>query len=483
MDHPRSGLRPPPPQGGDASGPAEPDPRCPLGIDARLRRWVQETPDALAIVGDDESVTWRELDARIDSIALPPAGQAIGWLGHNSIAMLATFFACARRGVVFVPLNVRLAEAELQAIVEHAGLAQVIGGLAPAHEPQRFEGGDLLLAYTSGTTGTPKGALHTHAAMLANIDAAIATQGFDRGTRALAVLPLFHVGGLCIQTLPVLAAGGVVRLHTRFDALAWLRDVAQWRPSTSLVVPAVMRALIEHPDWASTDVSSLRFVGAGSSIIPRALIESFHARGVPVAQVYGATESGPVSVVLRPAEAMAHVGSAGRPVPGVNVRVVGGEVGELWISGPNVMRGYHREPQAENFRDGWFHSGDLGRMDEQGFIEIVGRSKDMIISGGENIYPAEIENLLTGHPDIAEAAVVGVPDARWGEAPVLAVVPRAGHVIDTGTLSALFEGRLARYKQPRRIVVVDALPKTALGKVRRLELAQDIAVQLRLKSR
>jgi len=458
-----------------------------MTIDARLKRWVRETPGAPAIVGDDESVSWRELDERIDAVALAPAGHAVAWLGHNSIAMLAAFLACARRGVVFVPLNVRLADAELQAIVEHAGVAQVFGGLAPAREPQRFPDGDLLLAYTSGTTGRPKGALHTQAAMLANIDAAIAAQGFDRGTRALAVLPLFHVGGLCIQTLPVLAAGGTLRLHTRFDAAAWLRDVAQWRPTTSLVVPAVMRALVEHADWPRTDLSSLRFVGAGSSIIPRALIEAFHARSVPVAQVYGATETGPVSVVLRAQEAMAHVGSAGRAAPGVDVRIVGnevgGEIGELWIRGPNVMRGYHREPDAENFRDGWFHSGDLGRMDEDGFIEIVGRCKDLIISGGENIYPAEIENLLAGHADVAEAAVVGVPDERWGEVPVLAVVPRAGRSVDLGALPAVFDGRLARFKQPRHIVVVDALPKTALGKVRKLELAQDIAVRLRLKSR
>jgi fatty-acyl-CoA synthase len=203
---------------------------------------------------------------------------------------------------------------------------------------------------------------------------------------------------------------------------------------------------------------------------------------VPVAQIYGATETGPVSLVLRPEEALAHVGSAGRPVPGVEVRIVGGEVGELWIRGSNVMRGYHREPAAEAFRDGWFHSGDLGRRDADGFIEIVGRSKDMIISGGENIYPAEIENLLAGHPDIAEAAVVGIPDARWGEVPVLAVVPRAGRQVDVGRLPAAFEGRLARYKQPRQIVIVDALPKTALGKVRKPDLAQELVARLRLKS-
>ena len=423
------------------------------------------------------------------------AGSSVGWLALNGLDTLGLLRACERIGARLVPLNWRLAPAELAAIAVHAGLQHLLhdeamAGLAaqvhaqlpaplplphaPGHAP-----GDLMLVYTSGTTGTPKGALHTAAAMAANASAAIQAQGFDAGTRALAVLPMFHVGGLCIQVLPVLAAGGCVRLHPRFDPGAWLRDVQSWRPTTSLLVPATMRAVLEHPDWLRTDLSSLRFVATGSSVVPPALIEAFHARGVPVAQVYGSTETGPVSIVLPPDEARAHVGKVGRPAAGVRIRLrcedgreaVPGEVGEVLVKGANVMRGYHREPAHPAFVDGWFHSGDLARQDADGLYEVVGRSKDMIISGGENIYPAEIENLLAGTPGVADCAVVGVPDARWGEVPVLAVVAAPGHAPDEAALRALFDARLARFKHPRRIVFLAGLPRTALGKVRKAELA------------
>jgi fatty-acyl-CoA synthase len=305
------------------------------------------------------------------------------------------------------------------------------------------------------------------AAMLANLDAAIDAQGLDAHTRTLAVLPLFHVGGLAIQVLPTLAAGGVVRLHPRFDAQAWFDDVERWRPTTTLLVPAVMRALVEHPRWDRADLSSLAFINSGSQIVPRALIERFHARRVPVAQVYGATETGPVSIVLRPDEAMAHVGSVGRPARGVQVRL---EDGEVQLRAPNLARGYHRLPHDAAFADGWFRSGDLATVDTHGFYEIVGRTKELIISGGENIHPAQIEQLALADAAVADAAVVGMPDARWGEVPVLAVVARAGMDIDRARLRAAFDAELARFKHPRRIEVLETLPKTALGKVRRAEL-------------
>ena len=436
--------------------------------------------DALAIerAADVEVAMLRRLGVR--------EGDSIGWLALNHPRAIALLRACQRIGARYVPLNWRLTGAELAAIARHAGLQHLLHDeamaalaaqvralvelaqpLAPGHEA-----GDVMLVYTSGTTGEPKGAIHTAAAMRANIAAAIDAQGLEAATRTLAVLPLFHVGGLCIQVLPTLVAGGVVRLHARFDAGAWLRDVAAWRPTTSLLVPATMRALIEHPQWATTDLSSLAFVNTGSQIVPRALIDAFHARGVPVCQVYGATETGPVTLVLRPGEARAHAGSVGRPALGVEVQLVDGEV---WVRGANLARGYHREPDAAAFAGGWFRSGDLAQCDAEGWYEIVGRSKDLIISGGENIHPAEIENLALGDPAVADAAVVGLPDPRWGEMPVLAVVARSGVEIDLDRLRALFESRLARFKQPRRIVVLDALPKTALGKVRKSELAQRLA--------
>ena len=436
--------------------------------------------DALAIerAADVEQAALRRLGVR--------EGDSIGWLALNHPRAIALLRACERIGARYVPLNWRLTGVELAAIARHAGLqhllhdeamaalaAQVCALVelaqpsAPGHAV-----GDLMLVYTSGTTAEPKGAIHTAAAMRANIAAAIDAQGLEAATRTLAVLPLFHVGGLCIQVLPTLAAGGVVRLHARFDAAAWLRDVATWRPSTSLLVPSTMRALIEHPRWAATDLSSLAFVNTGSQIVPRTLIDAFHDRGVPVCQVYGASETGPVTLVLRPGEARAHAGSVGRPAMGVEVQLVEGEV---WVRGANLARGYHREPDAAAFAGGWFRSGDLAQCDAEGWYEIVGRSKDLIISGGENIHPAEIENLALGDPAVADAAVVGLADPHWGEVPVLALVARSGVEIDLDRLRALFESRLARFKQPRRIVVLDALPKTALGKVRKSELVQRLA--------
>jgi fatty-acyl-CoA synthase len=434
----------------------------------------------------------RSQQAALGSAGVGP-GDIVAWLGINTPQMLASLFACERIGAVFLPLNLRLAEEELRAIVAHAG-ARIVRGSADLHaqiarlnaglEPDlSTDAGDLLLVYTSGTTGRAKGAVHTAVQMRANAEAAIAVQGLDRGTRTLATLPLFHVGGLCIQTLPTLLAGGLLRLQPRFDAHSWFGDVAQWRPTTTLLVPATMQALVSHPLWVRADLSSLRFVNSGSSVVPLALIEVFHARGVPVAQVYGSTETGPVSIALDPAQALAHPGKVGRAAPGVTIRLAGadgsdvspGEVGEILVRGANVMRGYHREPDHPSFRDGWFHSGDLARVDRGGFYEVVGRSKDMIVSGGENIYPAEIENLVAVVPGVAECAVVGCPDTRWGEVPVLVVVAQPGARVEPDVLRAAFASRLARFKHPHRIVMLDSLPKTALGKVQKSALAERLA--------
>ena len=474
-------------------------------------------PHALALVCGDEALTRLQFAALIDAAATQlrdeghGAGAFIGWLGLNSPQMLATLFACSRLGAVFVPLNWRLVPLELAAIARHAGLSTLkcspeMAGLADAvthigigrMPPAPAQSGDVMLAYTSGTTGQPKGAMHTQASMLANVAAALAVQGLSESDRVLSVLPMFHVGGLCIQTLPALLTGAVVRLHARFDPGTWLDDVAHWRPSTSLLVPAVMRALIEHPGFAGADLSSLRFVNSGSSVVPLPLIEAFHARGVPVTQVYGSTESGPVSIALLPDEARAHPGRVGRAAPGVQMRLVSarpadasqmdachadaqgaevmpGQVGEIHLRAANLMRGYHREPAGAGFVDGWFATGDLARVDAHGHCEVVGRVKDMIISGGENIDPTEIENLVAGWPGVAEAAVLGLPDARWGEVPVLVLTTLAGAVIDLEALQGHFRSHLARFKHPRRIELLDELPRTALGKVKKAVLRERLS--------
>lgn len=413
-------------------------------------------------------------------------GHIVAWLGHNSWDMLATLVACHRLGAVLLPLNWRLAAAELGHIVRHAQAAHLLGtpeleSLAlevlrqgPLHRglAEGLQDGDLLLVYTSGTTGAPKGALHTAAGLQANAVAAIAAQHLTARDRVLSVLPLFHVGGLCIQTLPALAVGAKVSLMPRFDPAAWFDAVEQWKPSTTLLVPAVMKALVDHPRWATADLSSLAYVNSGSQIVPRALIDAFHARGVPVAQVYGSTETGPVSVVLKPEEALAHPGMAGRPALGVQLKLA--DDGEICLKAPNLMRGYHRSSEPAFDEAGWFHTGDLAVEHADGLLEVVGRSKELIISGGENIHPAEIEQLAQAWFGVAECAVVGLPDERWGEVPVLALVPQPGAELDTQALLAHLATQLARFKLPRQVRVVDTLPKTALGKVQRKALVQQL---------
>ena len=435
-------------------------------------------------------------------------GDRVAWLGLNHELQLVTLLACARIGAVFMPLNFRLAAAELQQVLDdgqprllvndslHAEVAVGLNlpGLQHTHLDALIESpsprglhlplvtGDapVLLVYTSGTTGQAKGAVHTQDNLLANALASQAAHGFVAGDKVLSTLPMFHVGGLCIQTLPALLAGVAVILHARFDAGAWLDEVETSRPSLSLLVPATLRAVLDHPRWALAQLSSLRGVMAGSSTIPVAYLQAFHDRGIPVGQIYGTTETGPVSIVLRLDQAAEHLGSTGWPHAQAEVAlrdehgsaVPIGQAGEVCIRAPNVMRGYWQSDGAAGagLQDGWFCTGDLGQQAEDGCITIVGRSKDMIISGGENIYPAEIENLLLTLSGVAECAVVGMPDARWGEVPVAVLVrsaDEAGRALTPDALMQYLQSRIARFKLPRKLVWLDGLPKSALGKVQK----------------
>ena len=480
------------------------------------------------------SAMWQSIlatQAKLEAVGVQP-GDRVAYLGLNHPAMLVLLFALARLGGILVPLNCRLAEPELLDILSHAGASLLVSDKvhraiadrsaangnvrsmrvtslvslvfepasdpAPALEPQpkpepepkrgRAETDaveetlcvgepafPVLLVYTSGTTGKPKGALHTQGGLLANCVISRDAHGLTEADHVLTVLPMFHVGGLCIQTLPALHSGARVTLHARFDAGAWLDDVARVRPTTALMVPATLRAVLDHPNFGTTDLSSLRQLVAGSSHVPASLIAAFHARSVPVCQIYGATETGPVSICLARDAALAHVGSIGKPGLGVEVRLVddGGcdakadQIGEIWLRGPNVMHSYWRDPGNPACQGGWFHTGDLARCDANGFYWVMGRCKDMIISGGENIYPAEIENLLADCPQILEAAAVGLPDARWGEVVVAVVVPKPGLQLDEAAVLQWLDGKLARFKLPRQVIFTESLPKTALGKVQK----------------
>jgi len=404
-------------------------------------------------------------------------GDRVAWLGGNHPGQLVLLFALARLGAVLLPLNFRLAQVEWRRLLADCtpghlvhdpdfgaaavALAQARGLQAhgvdeleqatglPAAPVAGEAGSPVLLVYTSGTTGGPKGAVHTQANLLANMRIAAEVQAMSSLDRVLTVLPMFHVGGLCIQTLPALYAGAEVLLQARFDAGETLRAIARDRPSLTLQVPATMKALLEHPQWAATELSSLRAVWAGSSLLPALLVEAFHARGVPLCNVYGATETGPFSIALAPPHAFDHVGSCGWPAPGVEARLLDGE---LLLRGPNVVQRYWPDQPACD-ADGWFHTGDLASQAADGSYTIVGRAKDLIISGGENIHPAEIESALAQHPDVAECAAFG------GQA-------------DEARLREFLAGRIARFKLPQHWLWLEALPKTALGKVQRGVLAE-----------
>ncbi len=458
-----------------------------------IGRWLDahadHTPHRVALRFGEAALSYAALNAQVLAAAAALAargvgrGDRVGFVGHNHPAQIVTLFALARLGAMQVPLNWRLAAPEWRFILEDAGARLLLatpdfllpaeaaappgcavvdatalhGGTPPDAAGQEHD--PLLLVYTSGTTGRPKGAVLDQRALLFN--ALNATHGFGltAADRVLTVLPLFHVGGLNIQTTPALHAGAEVILHPRFDADAFFDTVERERPTLSLLVPAVMQALVTHPRWAGSDLSSLRAVGAGSSDVPLPLIEAFHQRGVPVQQVYGSTETCPIAILQRRDEALAAPGSIGRPALHVEARL---RDNEIQLRAPSVLRGYWGRDDAL-LDGGWFATGDAGRIDAEGRWWFTDRLKHLIISGGENISPAEVERVLASAPGVREGAVVGRADPRWGEVPVAVVVPGDG--FDAARILAHFEGRLARFKHPRAVVAVQALPRTALGKV------------------
>ncbi len=463
--------------------------------------------NAVAIVHEGDEIGYRDLALRCDAMAAGlwhewgvRPGDRIAWLGSNHPVQIALLFALARIGAILLPLNTRLAPPEWRALVEdcsprwlvhdaafaqaahaldgHRGIAaRSVDELLRFDTPQAapvmgLPSSPVLLVYTSGTTSRAKAAVHTQANLLANMQIASQVQEMTRRDVVATMLPLFHVGGLCIQTLPALFAGARVILHSRFTPDAALACFELDRPTLTLQVPATMRAMIEHPRWESADLSSLRALWAGSSVLPRDVVDAFHARGVAVCNVYGSTETGPFSIALAPRFAMSHAGSCGWPAPGVDVMLHQSSkgVGEVLVRGPNVVERYWPDQPACD-SDGWFHTGDLASRAEDGSYTIAGRLKDLIISGGENIHPAEIEALLATHPGVAECAAFALPDETWGEIVAVAVVVKPGEAIAEQELRDWALGQLARYKMPRRWFFVHALPKTALGKVQRAELS------------
>jgi fatty-acyl-CoA synthase len=475
-----------------------------------------------------EGVTWNysEFLERINRTATSLREQGVSmrdrvaYLGFNHPAFLVTMFAALRIGATFVPLNFRLTPSELEFIISdagvhtvvaddaHKGALDVIRGQLPC---KRYVGSEsasdgwegleevvlsseplaqgvhvdadevALIMYTSGTTGRPKGAMLTHANITWNNVNSLNSVAV--GERTLVVAPLFHIGGLNVTTLVTLQKGGEVVLHRNFDPGAALEAIERHGIETMFGVPAMYLFMQQHPNFDSTDFSSVKLFTVGGAPVPEPLLNAYNARGIPFAQGYGLTETSPFVAILEPQYASAKLGSAGKSPLYSELAVLDvtgrpcepGERGEVCARGPNVMAGYWNQPAATADaidERGWFHSGDVGFFDQDGFVYVVDRMKDMIISGGENVYPAEVESVLYDHPSVSEVAIIGMPDERWGEGIIAVVALKEGRDLTLDELRDFGAERLAKYKLPIRLETIEVLPRNPAGKVLKFKLRE-----------
>lgn len=498
-----------------------------------LGRWTRDraiaTPDRIAVDDRGVVVSYRELDDRAGRLAekLRDRGYGVGdriaTLTGNSADQVVVFFACAKAGLVLVPLSWRLSPRELAVQLEQADPALLLvedefrsladattrrlirpvvvrglgGGGIEADVPQQHRSSGeaalhrdvqdddaLLIIFTSGTQGRPRGAVLTHANCFWTNLALSRTAEITSSDTVLAVMPQYHVGGWNVQPLLAWWVGATVVLERTFEPGRVLQLIQERRITTTMGVPANYLFLSEHPAFASTDLSSLSHAIVGGAPMPEPLLRTWHSRGVALTQGYGLSEASPNVLCLPDEDATTKVGLAGKPYPHVEVAVadpVTGEIldgaasGELLVRGPSVFPGYFRDPEqtALTLRGGWLHTGDLVDRDADGYFRVVDRITDMYISGGESISPSEVENVLSSHAAVAEVAVVGVPDDRWGEVGVAFVVSRAGIATDEDDLLAWCVSQLAAFKVPHRIVITDRIARSSANKVLRRVLVDE----------
>jgi fatty-acyl-CoA synthase len=489
------------------------------------------TPDRRCLTFEGETWTYATMLRRIDETAAALRhggvrhGDRVAYLGLNLPAFFETMFAAARLGAIFVPLNFRLTSPELSFIVNDAGAHTIVADdlhrkLVDAirHElpclrylsseaaeegwttlseavqlaaragagatPTEVVDGDevALIMYTSGTTGRPKGAMLTHANLWWNNVTALLLTDMLESDVSLVVAPLFHIGGLNVTTLQAWMKGAENVLHRSFDPGRFIEDIARYGVTIAFAVPAMLLFASQHPDFDDADLTSVRSIVCGGAPVPESLIKLYIGRGIQINQGYGLTETAPCVSFLTPEHALAKLGSAGRAPMFIDIRLEdadGGTVtepdsrGEICVRGPNVMKGYWNRPEATAAAidpEGWFHTGDVGYLDSEGFLFVADRIKDMVITGGENVYPAEVESALYNHPSVAEVAVIGLPDERWGEAVTAVAVLKPGAELTLEQLRDFAAEVLARYKLPSRLEIVDVLPRNPAGKVLKFDL-------------
>lgn len=493
----------------------------PLAARFPIADWVSHhasiRPDAVALASADtgERVTWAQLHHRVGLTAARlrthglQHGDRLAVVADNAPRGFVLQFAAMRAGVVMVPLNWRLvidelchqcADASVAALTHDANWAEPArraagaagvtrlldleqltdptdDGTAPM-PPQSMDPDTVThILYTSGTTGRPKGALVSHSSMTWNaFNILTAVQIAAPGVHMLNPMPLFHAGGLNVLANPILMHGGRVTTMARWEPAAILAYInEQTNAVTHLTTaPSLLQSLADHPSFADTEFTTMRKMVIGGGATNPGLLRAFAAKGIELHPQYGGTETGPAALVLEDGLDRAMTGTCGKPVLHTAVRLVDPEtlvdvpdetVGELWLKGPAVTPGYWNLPNEEHFSDGWFRTGDAARRDADGYFYVTGRYKDMYKSGGENVYAAEVENVLIDLPEVDEVAIIGVHQPKWGEVGMAVVVPAAGAEVTLDGLQAACEGRLARYKHPQHLDLVDALPRNATGKV------------------
>ena len=483
------------------------------GLGSWTRRRARMTPDKAALVQDGEVTTYAELHLASTRVAHALRARGVGpgdrvaFLGLNSVELVVTMFAAAKLGAVFVPVNTRLAPAELAYVLEHSGsrlllvedaladgvgesldrvtftrrggrglddlVAEVADADTEIDEPVGLD--DLfMIQYTSGTSGRPKGVMLTHANVAWNVYNLLVDVDLSSEEIALVTAPLFHTAALNQVLFPTLLKGGTALVEARFDAERVVDLIESERVTVLFGVTTMYLALAAASRFADADLSSLRVALSGGAPIPESLLHTWLARGLMIIQGYGLTEASPGTTMLRAADGERKLGTAGTACFFTDVRVVRehepvdpGVPGEVLVSGPNVSPGYWHDEgaTAQAFSGEWLHTGDIATVDDEGYVTIVDRVKDMYISGGENVYPAEVERAIYTHPSVAECAVIGVPDETWGEVGRAYVVARAGERLDAETVLEHLRGRLAGYKLPKSVVFTDELPHNASGKL------------------
>lgn len=498
-----------------------------IDLSSILSRVCARTGDKPAITYEGESWTYDELWTRVMQLAAHfqaqgvRKGDRIGYVGQNHPAFLETLFAASALGAIFVPLNFRLSGPELKYIINDAGLhslvydsfmqptvegiqhilccrdyltveipdsdlpqyAGVFTDTAPLARHVTPAANDVaFIMYTSGTTGLPKGVMLTHANIFWN-DVNVTYIEDTNGPVVLTCCPLYHIAGLSCTALAAMFRGEHQILHRAFDPGAVLHDIGAYSVNVILCVPAMLLFMSQHPDFETTDFSTIKAMLSGGAPVPPPLIKKYQQRGIPFYQVYGLTETAPYALMNIAKDTLTHPEASGKPVFYCDVQVTdadgaelpNGEKGEVRIKGPNVMAGYWNNPEATAKSitpDGWFCSGDIGYRDDDGFFYVNDRKKDMVITGGENVYPAEVEAAIYEHDAIQEVAVIGLPDDKWGEAVTAVIALRDGQSLTLEDLRSFCDGRLARYKIPLRLHQVDALPRNPSGKILKYQLRE-----------